>query len=87
MTNTAYDSPNEVSENNPNKASDTSDVEQESWVNEAGQENETGKASEGSMSSFEALSHNRGELNNLDVVSVKIENAFEDFKRTKEHIQ
>ncbi|CAG8850873.1 42313_t:CDS:1, partial [Gigaspora margarita] len=46
--------------------SDTSDVEQESWVNEADQKNETSEASEGSVSSFEALSHNRGESNNLD---------------------
>ncbi|KAF0507666.1 hypothetical protein F8M41_018951 [Gigaspora margarita] len=70
MTNTAYDSPNEVSEKNPNEASNTSDVEQESWVNEAGQKNETSEASEGSVSFFKALSHNRGESNNLDVVSV-----------------
>ncbi|CAG8460589.1 30184_t:CDS:2 [Racocetra persica] len=74
MTNKVYDSPNEVSRKNQNKASDISDVEQETWVNKAGQENEenkASKASKGSESSFEALSHNREETNNLDVISVK----------------
>ncbi|CAG8811945.1 3090_t:CDS:2 [Cetraspora pellucida] len=74
MTNKAYDSPNEVSGKNQNEASDTSDIEQESWVNEAGQENEgskAGEASKGSESSFEVLSHNREEANNLDFKGFK----------------
>ncbi|CAG8785888.1 29034_t:CDS:1, partial [Racocetra persica] len=61
--------PNEVSGKNQNEASDTSDVEQETWINKAGQENEeskAGEASKGSESSFETLSHNREEANNLD---------------------
>ncbi|RIB29074.1 hypothetical protein C2G38_2156298 [Gigaspora rosea] len=85
-----FNSSNEVSRKNPNEASDTNDVEHENWVDEAGQENKgskAGEASEGSVSSFEALSHNRGESNNLDVVSVKIGDPFEDFKCAEEHIQ
>ncbi|CAG8841201.1 31906_t:CDS:2, partial [Racocetra persica] len=78
MTNKAYNSPNEVSEKNQNEASDTSDVEQETWVNKAGQENKGSKASEankGSESSFEALSHNREKANNLDVILVKVKDS------------
>ncbi|CAG8850431.1 8497_t:CDS:1, partial [Racocetra persica] len=89
----AYDSSNKVSRKNQNEASDTSDtsdVEQKTWVNEAGQENEESKASEaskGSESSFEALSHNREEANNLDIISVKVEDPLKDFEHTEEHIQ
>ncbi|CAG8840380.1 17587_t:CDS:2, partial [Cetraspora pellucida] len=55
-----------------------------------GQENEgskAGEASKGSESSFEALSHNREEANNLDVISVKVGDLFEDFEHAEEHIQ
>ncbi|CAG8827158.1 28823_t:CDS:1, partial [Racocetra persica] len=38
-------------------------------------------------SSFETLSHNREEANNLDVISVKVGDPFEDFEHTEEYIQ
>ncbi|CAG8745076.1 13083_t:CDS:1, partial [Dentiscutata erythropus] len=83
MTNKAYDSSNKVSEKNQNKASKTRDIKQESWVNKTTQENNKNKASEGTKSSFELLSHNKEKANNLVVVSVKVADLFEDFENTK----